>query len=69
MKNHRSIALGLALPAALFLAGCADPAQTAATGKPTGVPVRTASVETRDLEETLAAFEASLREALEGRSA
>ncbi len=53
MKNHRSITLGLALPAALLLTGCADPAQTAATGKPAGVPVRTVAVETRDLEETL----------------
>jgi RND family efflux transporter MFP subunit len=43
----------LAAFAALLLSGCADPAKTANTEKPRGVPVRTATVESRDLDESL----------------
>jgi membrane fusion protein, multidrug efflux system len=42
-----------AIPAALVLAACGGPAQTAAVDKPKGVPVTTAPVETRDLDDAL----------------
>lgn len=42
-----------ALAAVLSLAACGGPAQTASVDKPKGVPVTTAPVETRDLEDTL----------------
>jgi RND family efflux transporter MFP subunit len=45
--------LSLAASAALALAACSGPAQTAAVDKPKGVPVTTAPVETRDLDDTL----------------
>ncbi len=53
MTIDRLTALAAAAAAAFALAGCGDPAQTAATEKPRGVPVRTAVVTARDLEETL----------------
>lgn len=39
--------------AALLLVGCSESAKTASTEKPRGVPVRTAAVESRDLDEAL----------------
>jgi RND family efflux transporter MFP subunit len=42
-----------AITAALCVAACSGPAQTAAVDKPKGVPVNTAPVETRDLDDTL----------------
>jgi membrane fusion protein (multidrug efflux system) len=47
------LALTHALSAVLGLAACGGPAQTAAVDKPKGIPVTTAPVETRDLDDTL----------------
>jgi len=49
----KTTARSLAALAALLLSACADSAKTASTDKPRGVPVRTAVVETRDLDESL----------------
>ena len=46
-------ALALTFSAALVLAACNGPAQSAAVDKPKGIPVTVAPVETRDLDDTL----------------
>jgi RND family efflux transporter MFP subunit len=51
MSRPRTLALPLALLAALAAAGCDRAAQTAPDSKPRGLPVRTVTVERRDLED------------------
>jgi RND family efflux transporter MFP subunit len=48
-----ALIITLAIAALLSLAACGGPAQTASVDKPKGVPVTTAPVATRDLDDTL----------------
>lgn len=51
--NLKLASIPLLLLPVLLSSGCAEKARSATTAKPSGVPVRTAAVERRDLEETL----------------